>query len=73
MTRKTCSPHTCHVWKRDILSEELTAISLSTGDTERHGLGCVMLAVNICVDIKVVKSFSNCQANLLTLGKQSIV
>jgi len=70
MTGKTCSPHTCHVWIRDILSEELTAISLSAArDTELRGLGSVMLSVNICVGIKIVKSLSNCQANLLTLGK----
>lgn len=70
--KKTCSPHTCHVWVRDILSEELTVISLPARDTELHGLGCVTLSMNICGDTVVVKSLSNRQANLLTLGKYGI-
>jgi hypothetical protein len=66
---KTSSPQTCHVWVRDILPEELTAISLPVRDTEPRGMGFVMLSTNICVDTKVVKSLSNFQANLLNSRK----
>jgi hypothetical protein len=51
--KKTCSSHTCHVGVRDILSEELTAISLPARVTELHGLGGVMLSMNICVDLLI--------------------
>jgi hypothetical protein len=61
--RKTCS-HTCHVRLRDVLSEELTAISLPVGVTELRGLGRVMLSVNICVDLRVVRSLADSQTTL---------
>jgi hypothetical protein len=61
---KTCSLHTCHVWVRDILSAELTAVSLPARLTAPRGLGCFVLSVNICVGLKVVKSLSNFQSNL---------